>query len=264
MAEPYDTIDPLAPACWWRFSGASGGVLNEGSKSSNNLAEFTAGAVGAFTWDYQYETAPDGVSSSMRANGSGGLYGSPTGLSSAQGTVILHARKEAGGSLGRFIAGFWDGFDVDYVDVGLDFGGSGEFVVSVQDAGTDDESWITDDGFDGEDLLPHTYAIVNPADSISDYTVYIDGVAKTVVHSAEDGVDNNHWWDDFLEEWAVGYRGGVDTGPKSGWIYYDLLAFESALTAEQILDVHRALGGGTVFSTKTIRRRNRRLFSANI
>lgn len=267
MAEPYDTINGKgsSPKAWWRFSDASGGVTNEGSDAAGDLSEYSVS--GTFNGTYRYEANPAGDGWGILLNGQGGLRS--TGLTDdfdeVRGTYFIMFRSQGTVTNPTWLFGSFRSFDIDYNRLGINGNGRGSY--RVQDAGGDDISWAGPVDQDLLDGAVHTLAVTNGSGPTDVPKIYVDGaeVSADWVFSGSN-VDYDHWPGvDYIEDWAVGYRGGVNTSPVGGIVIYEALAYDEAtpLTDQDIEDIHIALGGSqpNPFGTKSIRRTNRRIFA---
>ena len=269
----YDQIFPIAaPEHWYRFSDASGGVTDEGYAGSlKDLSQIDDG--GAANMTYQAEANPYGDGYGVKFNGQGGFTSAHLGISGSTGTMIGVFRTTGTHVGGGWLFGLWDSFDDDYIRFGPNTS-NGYPIYSIQDGGADDEYWVDLTGAVDDDAV-HSVAITKPASTTATPIMHVDGVNQTsgLTHSGDDNVDNDWWWDDsgFSEKVAVGVRGGVVNNTQAEEIVaYEFLIFNTALTDQEIADIHVILtnAGGVLpaitFSTKTIRRVGRRLFSANV
>ncbi len=260
MAEPHDTVDALSPVHWWRFGDASTSITNEGS-ASEALTE-----IDSFNGTYQAEAGP--VSGSgMEFNGTGGLTTTDlsSSLVSSGGTMTWCFRTNGTPNTTLFHVGWYEGTDNRYNSIALNASGLPNY--KLQDAANDDENWTADSSADLRDGLVHTITIQPAVGTGSTPTMYIDGVSATLTHtSGDDGVNNNYWWQNYLAPlMAIGIRGGANTFDLDNIIMYELALFGTVLSASDALAVHVAMTSPTVsYSTKTIRRHGRRLYSANI
>jgi len=264
MAEPYDTINAITdgllvgPYRWWRFSDASGGVSDEGTAAiATDLVEDSS--FNTFTMEYQYEANPAGDGYGMLLNGGGQLEAAGLGLSN-KGTFVCVFRRIGTVNYPTFWAGFYFGFDSRYIHFGVS-NADGTVRWQVQDSGANDEYWDTDvGGFN--DLNAHSVIVVPGADTTTSPTIYMDGVAVPVTHtSGDDGVNDNYWWDSFATSACIGGRGGVNDRSIENVVMYEMLTYDFKVDATQALQIHNALIPGSVFRTKSQRRRNRRLFA---
>lgn len=273
MAEPYDTVNGItggAPKNWWRFSDASGGVTGEGSVSSRDLAETSAGTLGTFNWTYQYEANPVGDGYGMLHGGAGGLIESSDvflGGTGTEFTMMAFYRTTAASAHAnaQFFGGYFQGTDTDYCRMFADDTG---VWYATQDGTSDDRIWKTTDtaGKDLFDQQPHSICVVSPTGTSGTLpTIYIDGIALTgVAITYQNGTVNDNWSpvSDFNPDMAVGFRGGSNASPADEIVYYEWIGYDHHLSAAEVLQVHEAIGGtkASNFGPKTIRRRGRQAF----
>jgi hypothetical protein len=267
MAEPYDTLNAIGsgPALWYRFSDASGGVTNEGSLGAGeNLIEAN-GDTGTFNWTYEYEDSPaEGAGKGMLAGGQGGLKSGNTGLT-AKGTMVYVYRTNGTPGSSQHQVSFYDGGDAEGIQLAVD--NAGRLRYRIQDAGADDEGWVSG-AATYADNKPHSF-IVSPGitGSNSQPQIFVDGVLEAFSHEEDttggpDTVPNDFWWDLMTESLSVGLRDSFGDFEASNLVFYEVMAYNDIVDADEAADIHRLLARDLGdFSNKTIRRRNRRIFN---
>ena len=219
---------------------------------------------GSFNATFRNEANPSKTGWGMLLNGQGGMYDEITSdrLSGSQQTFVAAFRTDGSTSNTLWLWGSFRGFDTDYNRLGI--AGSGAGYYAAQSDSSDDDNWQGGSGLNDDAF--HTLIVVMPADAITDPVMYVDGVAVSVSHSGSN-VAYNYGPSSYVEDLALGYRGGVNSNPTSGVVWYDVAIFDKALSASEAADIHNAMAGIDTtpngdFSSKPQRRSNRRRFFA--
>ncbi len=260
MPEPYDTINAIntGPEHWWRFSVASGSVTDEGQATARNLNAL-AGGSGSFNGTYRFDANPFGDGFGIRFNGQGGFQATSTGLSTARGTMFVVFRSVGNPGTAQFQFGFRAGNDIDYCHLSAHTDGSILYV--IQDGSSDDEFFNGSSG--NNDSAVHSMAVIPSASTTVEPDLFVDGSSISLAAHVEDNVPDNYWWDSFTEIINVGMRGAILDFEATNLVAYEMLLFDTVLSAQQISDVHDILTTAFVAPlVKHQRRRGRRVFNA--
>jgi hypothetical protein len=272
--EPYTSVTQSAasyPNIWWRFNPASGSIPNDPAAEAVTATLDAHNAPDALNATYRFEASPTGESDEfgLRFNGAGGFNeGNQSDAITSAGphTYVISFRSD--GPIptndGLYILNSFSGFDLAMHRIALE--NDGTVSVKMQNSSTQDE-WWTAAGVDVLDDNVHTIIWVTAAADPGDPIVYVDGVAETLSGHVDDNVPDDYNLGDYDQDWAVGYRGGVNGNQADDLIVYDVIVYDGVPSAGEALTIHKALTGTLgelTFSTKTIRRTGRRIYSANL
>jgi hypothetical protein len=271
--EPYSSITGTTasyPNIWWRFNPASGSIPVDPAADAATATLDAHNAPDALNATYRFEASPTGETDEygLRFNGSGGFL--ETGASDAPGagphTYVISFRSDGAIPTGDGLAilNSFAGVDTSMHRIALN--DDGTVSVHIQNASTQKEFWNVT-GVNVLDDAVHTIIWVTAASDPADPIVYVDGVAETLSGHVDDSVPDDYDLGDYSESWAVGYMGGQNGNQADDIVVYDVLLYDGAPSAGEALTIHKALTGTLnelTFSTKTIRRTGRRIYSANL
>ena len=271
--EPYSSIIGSAasyPNIWWRFNPASGSIPNDPAADAVTATLDAHNAPDVLNATYRFEASPTGETDEygLRFNGSGGFFESAASDVPGAGphTYVISFRSDGAVPTGDGLAilNSFAGVDTDMHRIALN--DDGTVTVHIQNASTQKEFWNVT-GVNVLDDAVHTIIWVTASSDPGDPTVYVDGVAETLSGHVDDSVPDDYDIGDYAESWAVGYMGGQNGNQADDIVVYDVLLYEGAPSAGEALTIHKALTGTLnelTFSTKTIRRTGRRIYSANL
>ncbi len=262
----YSEINSVSggPEHWWRFTNGGNRIDDQGTATRRHLTELST-TEGAFNGTYQAEANPAGDGFGMQFNGQGGMVdtSSALALAGSLGTIVVAFRTDGGTLLNSDrIASLFGGNN--RLELGITSSGYPQY--RINDGASDENLWELQSAID--DDLVHTLAVSPASGAGTTPILFLDGldVSGSLVHTDTDPVDNDLWWDDFIEQAAVGYKGDANNSSVDGVIVYEVVIFDGNLTSSQVRTVHNALLGimSLNFSSKTVRRNNRRVYSANL